>query len=55
MSLTQGSGPLGRGAGETNYTIEAPAHRILFQPDGRRLRALVAGRVVLDKIGRAHV
>ncbi|HUR83917.1 MAG TPA: DUF427 domain-containing protein [Solirubrobacteraceae bacterium] len=54
MSLTQGSGPLGRSAGETNYTIEAPAHRILFQPDGRRLRAYVGDRLVLDTT-RAHL
>lgn len=56
MSLTQGSGPLAGSAAPatTNYTIEAPAHRILFQPDPRRLRALVGGAVVLDTVG-AHL
>ena len=42
MSLTRGSGPLGGTPGATaNYTIESPAHRILFEPDARRLRAFV--------------
>lgn len=54
MSLTQGSGPLGRAAGDANYTIQAPAHRILFQPDPRRLRAFVGDTVVLDTTG-AHL
>ena len=54
MSLTQGSGPLGRGSGETNYTFVSPAHKILFQPDGRRLRALVGDTLVLDTTG-AHL
>ncbi len=54
MSLTQGSGPLGRSAGDTNYAFEAPAHRILFQPDGRRLRAYVGDTLVLDTT-RAHL
>ena len=56
MSLTRGSGPLAgsAAAATTNYTIEAPAHRILFQPDGRRLRAYVGDRVVLDTT-RAHL
>ena len=54
MSLTQGSGPLGGRPAESNYTIDAPAHRILFEPDSRRLRALVADRVVLDTT-RAHL
>jgi len=39
MSLTQGSGPLARAPGDSNYTIDAPAHKLLFQPDPRRLRA----------------
>jgi uncharacterized protein (DUF427 family) len=55
MSLTQGSGPLGRGEGNAaNYTIQSPAHRILFQPDARRLRAFVGDTVVLDTT-RAHL
>ncbi|MEA2156026.1 MAG: hypothetical protein QOE11_2166 [Solirubrobacteraceae bacterium] len=56
MSLTQGSGPLAgsRSSATTNYTIQAPAHRILFEPDGRRLRAYVGDRLVLDST-RAHL
>jgi len=54
MSLTQGSGPLGGRAGETNYTIRSPAHKILYQPDPRRLRAFVGDSVVLDTTG-AHL
>ncbi len=54
MSLTQGSGPLGPSAGDTNYTIASPPHRILFQPDPRRLRAFVGDTVVLDTT-RAHL
>lgn len=51
MTLTQGSGPLAGARSSTpttNYTIEAPAHRILFEPDGRRLRAYVGDTLVLD-------
>ena len=54
MSLTQGSGPLGGRPGSSNYTIQAPAHRILFEPDPRRLRAFVGDRPVLDTT-RAHL
>jgi uncharacterized protein (DUF427 family) len=56
LSLTQGSGPLAgsRSSATTNYTIQAPAHRILFEPDGRRLRAYVGDRLVLDST-RAHL
>jgi len=56
MSLTQGRGPLAgsRSSPDVNYTIEAPAHRILFEPDGRRLRAYVGETVVLDTT-RAHL
>jgi len=48
MSLTQGSGPLGRSSAQTNYTIQAPAHKLLFEPDARRLRAFVGETLVLD-------
>ena len=41
MSLTLGSGPLGGRPGDANYTFQSPPHKILFQPDGRRLRAFV--------------
>lgn len=54
MSLTQGSGPLGGHAGDTNYTFRSPAHKLLFQPDPRRLRAFVGDSVVLDTTG-AHL
>jgi uncharacterized protein (DUF427 family) len=54
MTLTQGGGPLGGRPAASNYRIEGPAHRLLFEPDGRRLRAVVADRVVLDTT-RAHL
>jgi uncharacterized protein (DUF427 family) len=54
MTLTRGSGPLGGRPAASNYTIDAPAHRILFEPDGRRLRAFVGDRPVLDTT-RAHL
>ncbi|HVF78445.1 MAG TPA: DUF427 domain-containing protein, partial [Solirubrobacteraceae bacterium] len=54
MSLTQGSGPLGGSPADANYRIDAPAHRILFQADPRRLRALIGDTVVLDTTG-AHL
>lgn len=49
MSLTLAPGPLspdptpGR-----NFSVEGPAHRILFEPFPRRVRATFAGRTVLD-------
>ncbi len=51
MSLTQGRGPLGGDPGDSNYTIESPAHKILFQPDARRLRAFVGDALVFDTTG----
>ncbi len=48
MSLTTGSGPLSGRAAETNYTIDSPPHRMLFEPDARRLRAYVGDHLVLD-------
>jgi uncharacterized protein (DUF427 family) len=48
MSLTLGSGPLGGRPADSNYTIESPPHKILFEADGRRLRAFVGETVVLD-------
>ena len=54
MSLTQGSGPLGGSPATGNYTIQAPAHRIHFEADPRRLRAFVGDTVVLDTTG-AHL
>ncbi|HEV7808563.1 MAG TPA: DUF427 domain-containing protein [Solirubrobacteraceae bacterium] len=54
MSLTIGSGPLGGRPGDSNYAFESPAHKILFEADGRRLRAFVGDAVVLDST-RAHL
>jgi uncharacterized protein (DUF427 family) len=55
MSLTLGSGPLaGHPRGATNYSLDAPKHRIWFEPYPRRLRAVVGDRVVLDT-ERAHL
>ena len=54
MSLTQGGGPLGRSTADTNYTIQSPAHKLLFEPDARRLRAYVGDTLVLDT-RRAHL
>jgi uncharacterized protein (DUF427 family) len=54
MSLTQGGGPLGRTTAATNYTIDSPAHKILFEPDARRLRAFVGDTLVLDS-HRVHL
>ncbi|NLU69810.1 DUF427 domain-containing protein [Streptomyces sp. HNM0574] len=49
MTLTLGGGPLSTQPPETaNYRIEAPAHRLLWQPFPRRVRALFAGRTVVD-------
>jgi len=54
MSLTKGGGPLGRATGHTNYSVDAPAHRLLFEPDARRLRAYVGDHLVFDTTG-AHL
>jgi uncharacterized protein (DUF427 family) len=54
MSLTLAHAPLAGHPAETNYTIDGPAHRILFEPFPRRLRAELAGEVVFDT-RRAHL
>lgn len=52
MALTMGNGPIAREpAGSTNYTIDAPAHRLYLDPSPRRLRIVVAGEVVADSTG----
>jgi len=52
MTLTLGPGPLGtQPGGDANYTIDGPAHRIWFQAHPRRIRAELAGEVVLDTVG----
>jgi uncharacterized protein (DUF427 family) len=49
MSLTLGPGPLSNHApAGANYAIEGPAHKLLFQEHPRRVRAELAGQVVLD-------
>jgi uncharacterized protein (DUF427 family) len=49
MSLTLGGGPLAaRPPATVNYTVDGPAHRLLWHPFPRRVRALFGGRTVLD-------
>jgi uncharacterized protein (DUF427 family) len=49
MTLTLGGGPLASRPPETvNYTIDGPAHRLLWQPFPRRVRALLGSETVLD-------
>jgi uncharacterized protein (DUF427 family) len=48
MSLTFAPGPLASRPADGNYTIDGPAHRILFTPFPRRLRAEIDGEVVID-------
>lgn len=55
MSLTVGHGPLtGDPAGETNYRMEGPKHRLWFEPSPRRVRGLLGGETVVDS-RRAHL
>jgi uncharacterized protein (DUF427 family) len=52
MSLIKPPGPLStRPTPEVNYRIEGPAHRILFEPHPRRIRAELDGRTVFDTVG----
>jgi uncharacterized protein (DUF427 family) len=52
MSLTMRPGPLSTSpTPEVNYRLDGPAHRILFEPHPRRIRAELEGRTVLDTIG----
>jgi uncharacterized protein (DUF427 family) len=49
MTLTFGGGPLATRPPETaNYRVDGPAHRLLWQPFPRRVRALFGGETVLD-------
>ncbi len=51
MGLTQGHGPLAGGnRAPSNFTVESPAHQLHLEPYPRRLRAVVAGRQVLDTV-----
>jgi hypothetical protein len=46
MSLTMATGPLAASASErVNYRIDAPEHRLFFDPFPRRVRAVFAGDV----------
>lgn len=50
MSLTLGIGPFSRreGAGQSNATIDGPAHLLWFHDVAKRVRATFAGEVVVD-------
>ena len=50
MSLTLGNGPFARraDAGESNVTIEGPAHVLWFHDVPKRVRATFGGEVVVD-------
>ena len=49
MALTLGDGPLSsRPRNTVNYRIDGPAHRLLFEPFPRRVRAVFGGETVLD-------
>lgn len=52
MTLTLGSGPLGRSGGRFNFDLQAasPAHRLYLEPYGLRVRASVHGTIVLDTV-----
>jgi uncharacterized protein (DUF427 family) len=49
MALTFGGGPLAsRSPATVNYRVEGPAHKLLWQPFPRRVRALLGTETVLD-------
>jgi uncharacterized protein (DUF427 family) len=51
MGLTKGHGPLaGHNRGLSNFTIDGPRHQLHVEPYRRRLRAVVAGALVLDTL-----
>ncbi len=51
MTLTMATGPLAaHGPQDVNYRVEGPAHRLLLEPFPRRVRAVLAGEVVLDTV-----
>lgn len=51
MSLTHAPGPLAGSPGHINYAIDGPQHRLLATPHPRRVRAELAGTVVIDTEG----
>lgn len=49
MSLTFKGGPLSEAPSEeVNYTLEGPAHKLMFQTFPRRVRIVVQGQTVID-------
>ncbi|WP_210494855.1 DUF427 domain-containing protein [Patulibacter sp. SYSU D01012] len=52
MTLTLGTGPLGRTDGAFNFDLQgsSPKHRLFLQPYGLRVRASVGGAIVLDTV-----
>ncbi|MQA14538.1 MAG: DUF427 domain-containing protein [Pseudonocardiaceae bacterium] len=49
MTLTMSGRPLSSAPPETvNYRLDAPKHRLLFDPFPRRVRAILGARTVLD-------
>jgi uncharacterized protein (DUF427 family) len=48
MSLTLATGPLSREPAASNYRIEGPENRLLFEDFPRRVRAVLADTTVLD-------
>jgi uncharacterized protein (DUF427 family) len=49
MSLSLRNGPLSsRPLDTVNYRVDGPAHRLLFEPFPRRVRAVFGGETVLD-------
>jgi uncharacterized protein (DUF427 family) len=51
MSLTTGNAPLAAHPGDSNYSIESPAHRLFLLPLTRRIRGELDGETVLDTHG----
>lgn len=55
MSISKRRAPLSTAPlGETNYRIDGPKHRLLFEAHARRIRAELDGRTVLDTV-RGHL
>lgn len=49
MALTAGTGPFSRRpTGQFNFTYDAPAHVLYFEPSPRRVRVRAAGETVAD-------
>ena len=51
MALSPGTGPFAhRPAGQTNFRIEGPAHRLYLDDYPRRIRAELGGETVIDTV-----